>query len=78
MESGSQKSISTFFDPFVRWGSKPIIALARAELDTELLVQDYVVSPERVERGETPGALTYSERIARKFMEGDTVSAGQG
>ena len=46
------------------------------------LLQDYVVSPDRVERGETPGAvtretpgaLTYSERIARKFMEGDTVS----
>jgi len=33
-------------------------------------MKDYVAS-ERRERGETPGALTYSERIARRWCEGD-------
>jgi len=33
-------------------------------------MKDYVAR-ERKERGETPGALTYSERIARRWCEGD-------
>merc|ERR1711892_112802 len=33
-------------------------------------MKDYV-GRERMERGETPGALTYSERIARRWCEGD-------
>ena len=35
--------------------------------------QDFVSSPDYGDREKTPGALTYSERIARKFMESDTV-----
>ena len=30
-------------------------------------------SADHGDREKTPGALTYSERIARKFMESDTV-----
>ena len=35
--------------------------------------QDFVSSADHGDREKTPGALTYSERIARKFMESDTV-----
>ena len=35
--------------------------------------QDFVSSPDHGDREKTPGALTYSERIARKFMESDPV-----
>jgi len=35
-------------------------------------MKDFVSSPDYGDREKTPGALTYSERIARKFMESDT------
>jgi len=35
-------------------------------------MKDYVASEDRGDREKTPGALTYSERVARKFMEGDS------
>jgi len=35
-------------------------------------MKDFVASPDYGDREKTPGALTYSERIARKFMESDT------
>ena len=38
-------------------------------------MKDYIAR-ERKERGETPGALTYSERIARRWCEGDKVRGG--
>merc|ERR1711990_682958 len=35
-------------------------------------MKDFVSSPDHGDREKTSGALTYSERIARKFMESDT------
>jgi len=38
-------------------------------------MKDFVSSPDYGDREKTPGALTYSERIARKFMESDNDRA---
>merc|ERR1712209_260867 len=38
-------------------------------------MKDFVSSPDYGDREKSPGALTYSERIARKFMESDNDRA---